>query len=373
MIPNLKATQASIPLAIALLFASPSNTRSQDQSPPLPHRIYEAQPSQIAQSTARFARQVAMAAPHVGAVPHYFVVPAARRWWVGQTLTIAFNGGDDNLYAQIEQAASVWIQPGFANLKFNFKDSNGHYRHWTVDDTNRAADIRIAFISDKTNGGYWSVIGRDSIDETLKGGKPYQPSMNFGGFDKTLPADWAGTVRHEFGHALGFEHEHQSPAAGCDFRFDNDPGYVKTLDSEGWYTNDGAGRRPGLYTYLGGKENYWLPSEVDFNLKSIPTTSAFAVGPFDKRSIMKYYFDPSMFKAGARSPCFSPSENEDISPQDKLGVSIYYPTDPAVVALVNIQNIQALKELVAAPGLSATVKSGLDGRLEAAQQASLVK
>lgn len=128
--------------------------------------------------------------------------------------------------------------------------------------------------------------------------------MNFDSFDDSLPAYWEGTVHHEFGHALGFEHEHQSPVTRCDFRFYDDKGYVKTKDSFGWYTKDKTDRYPGLYTYLGGKANYWSKSKVDFNLRKIPTTSAFLIGPFDKLSIMKYYYDAFMFKLGDKSPCF---------------------------------------------------------------------
>jgi hypothetical protein len=90
--------------------------------------------------------------------------------------------------------------------------------HWSTSDQNYAADIRIGFINQGDYAGNWSAVGTDSRDSTVEGGAPNQGSMNFGGFDQQLPVDWAGTVLHEFGHALGFEHEHQSPSGGCDFR-----------------------------------------------------------------------------------------------------------------------------------------------------------
>lgn len=205
------------------------------------------------------------------------------------------------------------------------------------------------------------------------GARQNQASMNFDSFDKELPADWAGTVRHEFGHALGFEHEHQSPVGGCDFRFDDDQGYEKSLDANGWYTNDRQGRRPGLYTYLGGKANYWPPLVVDFQLRNIPTTSAFLIGPFDKQSIMKYFFDAAMFISGDQSPCYSQPENETLSAQDIAGVQKAYPPNSAVADRIAKQNIQTLREIAAAPNISAKLKSGITQRLNSALSTTVTK
>ena len=48
--------------------------------------------------------------------------------------------------------------------------------------------------------------------------------MNLGGFTEELPDDWEATVLHEFGHAIGFLHEHQSLNSTCEeeFRWDNE-------------------------------------------------------------------------------------------------------------------------------------------------------
>lgn len=333
---------------------------AQEQAPAFEHRIYEALPPNIAQSTHARLNEVITASlqiPTSTMRPFSVIVPQSRRWTPGNTLTIAFNGGNDQLYSQIESAVAAWTQPGAANLTFSFKDSAGNYRHWSTQDKDYAADVRIAFASGQ-NGGYWSVIGTDSRDTTLEGGNPNQASMNFGGFDTQLPTDWAGTVRHEFGHALGFEHEHQSPAGGCDFRYDNDPGYKPTTDGAGWYGNDPQGRRPGLYTYLGGKANYWSNATVDANLRSLSVASTrnFLISAFDKTSIMKYYFDPAMFTSGAKSPCYTGAENLVLSAQDIIGVHEAYSRDPA-------ENVQALKSLLAAPHVSSTLKSSLTQRL----------
>ena len=69
------------------------------------------------------------------------------------------------------------------------------------------------------------MVGNDSIDPTIVGAG--EASMNFGGFAQGPPPGWEATVLHEFGHALGFQHEHQLPVGGCDleFRWEDDPGY----------------------------------------------------------------------------------------------------------------------------------------------------
>ncbi len=58
-------------------------------------------------------------------------------------------------------------------------------------------------------GGSWSYIGTDATRLPLE-----SFTMNLGFIDRT-------TVLHEFGHALGLIHEHQSPFKGG-FEWDRD-------------------------------------------------------------------------------------------------------------------------------------------------------
>ena len=69
------------------------------------------------------------------------------------------------------------------------------------------ADIRIGF----EPGASWSAVGSgaDKLDKT-------KPTLNLGWLndnEKPTPED-RSTILHEFGHALGMMHEHQSPARG---------------------------------------------------------------------------------------------------------------------------------------------------------------
>lgn len=247
------------------------------------------------------------------------VLDLTRLWRPGQDIRVAFLGGDATLYAKIEQAASEWAKYG--NIRFDFRDiATGQYRTWAMTDASYSAEIRIGF----QFPGYWSLVGTDCVDRGVAG--PGQSSMNFRGFDVELPADYAATVIHEFGHALGFEHEHQHPEGYCEgeFRWEDDPGYQKTEDARGVYIADAHGRQPGIYTYLGGYPNGWNRAKVDHNLRQLKPSTAYLLLDFDAQSIMKYYFGPWMFKSGKASKCFS-SQNLVLSEGDKAGVRQAYP------------------------------------------------
>ena len=249
-----------------------------------------------------------------------FVISRAKRWTPGQTVVVAFRGGSDALYEKIAEAASGWL--AFGNLALEFKDpATGAFHLWRPSDTEFFFDIRISF----DQPGYWSLVGNDSVNAGIT--TPGEASMNFGGYVQQLPADWAATVLHEFGHAFGLQHEHQHPAGACEneFRWDDDPGYVLKLDSFGQAIPNGT-KRPGIYTVLGHPPNRWSRAKVDHNLRQLPPSSAFSVSAFDKDSIMKYFFGAWMFHHGEQSACFS-QRNLALSELDKQGFGEAYPRE----------------------------------------------
>ena len=155
-----------------------------------------------------------------GVVPRAMVILKTDEWTPGTKITVAFNGGNPRLYAVIERLVSEWSQYG--NIAFDFADANGHYRTWSEQDLDYKADVRIGFQAT----GYWSAIGKDGINPDLT--QPGTQTMNLQGFDVSLPFGFEGVTLHEFGHVIALEHEHQSPVASCDFRWNDDPGYAKT-------------------------------------------------------------------------------------------------------------------------------------------------
>jgi hypothetical protein len=324
MISSSALAAAAVTLSVACWSSASAAQRETPQQggPDAPHHMQEGFPEAILRAL-RIQEDRLLGVSKMLAKPFHLIVPLSQRWPAGSLVRVALRGGTPELHAAIEAAALEWVVPDGANLRLSFRNADGTFRLWAPDDRAYEAEIRVGF----DQKGRWSMVGDESVDSSLPGGGPGQASLNLGGFDQALPSDWRGAIIHEFGHALGFEHEHQSPAAACNFRFYNDPGYRPTVDDEGWYTADDRERRPGLYTYLGGKSNYWLRSEVDGNLKAIRISSAYLRSEFDNASIMKYWFPASYFKAGKGSPCYSATEANTLSALDLAGAREAYPRD----------------------------------------------
>lgn len=216
--------------------------------------------------------------------------------WPTPVVTVGFNGGDSSLYALIESTASEWTANG-GRLRFSFRRSDGSYRTWSESDVSAAADIRIGFFTDKDRNGYWSAVG--TLARRVNAS---EATMNFGGLGTSLSqyygganqAAWNrsyehGTVLHEFGHAIGLNHEHFHPECQAD---------LKLQQAVSW---------------LMGPPNSWKLEQAMFNLdantyfKAMATqtgSSPVSMTPkIDQASIMLYSFPDNFFKSGAKSPC----------------------------------------------------------------------
>jgi hypothetical protein len=316
-------------------------------------RIVEGYPSSII-NAINVNRQV-LETNGVGVSHLQSVVSRSRTWPQRRAITVAFQGGASTLRSQIAQSLQPWADA--ANITFDFgpRTDQGQFREWSDSDTTYAADVRIGF-RDGSQGGYWSLVGRDSTNPALV--KPNQQSMNFEGFPNSLPQDWQSTVLHEFGHALGFEHEHQSPVSPCEqeFHWNDDAGYTQTRDMYGQYIPDSLGKRPGIYTVLEGPPNKWSKDQIDFNLRQLPNSADWILSSFDKKSIMKYQFDGWMFVNGPQSACYS-DENMALSPEDIAAAQKIYPRDtPSMTAAAHSQS-RALQQLVMLNKLPAELRT----------------
>ena len=134
---------------------------------------------------------------------------------------------------EIMQWANMWSQ--YADITFE--------RTYFV----FLSDIRIGFDS---SDGAWSYIGTDSSGKWK--------TMNLGFIDQ-------GTVLHEFGHALGLIHEHQSPASGG---FDWD--------------------REEVIKSLSGPPNNWDLDTIEHNMFAKYDSDQLLMTEYDSKSIMHY-------------------------------------------------------------------------------------
>jgi len=297
------------------------------------------------------------AIPQISDANPYLVVLESKKWNDGQTVTVAFKGGTKELHEKIANAAAQWSN--YANIRFDFgrDPATGEFRKWSGEGSDYPADIRIGF----DQQGYWSIVGTESVDPDIL--PATDASMNFEGFDKELPKNWEGVVKHEFGHALGLEHEHQHPAHPCDWRWTDDEGYEVSKDKYGQIQMDKNGKHPSIYRVLGGPPNNWPPEQVDFNLRQLTDSSAYGFGTFDKFSIMKYYFPGWMFMQGEQSDCYSPGGNNDFSDEDKARIAAFYPKDPDAAKKQKDEQVSQITRLApqvdSSPALSSRLRSKL--------------
>lgn len=111
---------------------------------------------------------------------------------------VVFLDGTEEQKKQVRELAQTWITEAKAGIEWVFDP---------FDPTNPAVNqIRITFRGKDGpwDRGNWSAVGREALDIPKA-----QPTMSFATENGKAPGQRA--ILHEFGHALGLEHEHQHP------------------------------------------------------------------------------------------------------------------------------------------------------------------
>ncbi|MFQ6180338.1 M12 family metallopeptidase [Sinorhizobium meliloti] len=210
--------------------------------------------------------------------------------WPNETVSVCFFDGSPAAHEQIVKLANLWTEGTSVSFFFGPEGSRNRC------DGRAKTDIRISF----RGQGYWSYVGVSS-----KYVKPQKQTLNLNGMGngRPLTASQKGTVLHEFGHALGFEHEHQSPAANCEEEFD-------------WNY---------LYNSFG-----WSKEQVDRNMRKLlinQSRNGLIVTEFDSNSIMLYSLPVEAFREGQASSCYISRKNNILSQADLSTVREAYPAD----------------------------------------------
>jgi len=203
-------------------------------------------------------------------------VLADAKWPLGSIIKIGFLDGDPSLRDRVRQAAQQWLDRTGADLTFSWLNNADE------------AHIRISFAYE----GSWSLLGRYAKEQT----DISSPTMNFGWLTpESSDEEVQEVVLHEFGHALGFIHEHQNPDGGLEWN------------------------REAVIKSLSGPPNNWSPQQIETNVLGSYDPRDLIGTPFDPDSIMLYPFPANWTTNGV-----STSNNSELSPQDiKLVQSVY--------------------------------------------------
>lgn len=209
--------------------------------------------------------------------PDHLTLITEKKWTNGKALSVGFMGGSVALQKKVLAKAMQWSSYG----NITFYPTSPSF-----------ADLRIDF---KQDGTSWSYIGTDCL-----GIDKAKPTMNFGWLtDSSSDSEITRVVLHEFGHALGFVHEHQNPLS------------VIKWNKEQLYTD---------YAKQG-----WDKAQVDHNIINKYSKTITQFTAFDAASIMLY---PILAKHTLDG--FTVGLNKDLSSIDKQFMTQMYPKVPVV-------------------------------------------
>ena len=201
-------------------------------------------------------------------------------WSPGEVITVGFHSAAPFIFtSKVKQYVKEWET--YANVLFHF-----------INDVS-LAKIKVAFEHDNTS---WSWIGRDVLVNLSN-----ETTMNFGWFTTgTVEAEFRRVILHEFGHALGFVHEHQAPLAGIP-----------------WDTEK-------VYSFYGKSPNNWSRATVDQNVLAKYSSTTTNSSAYDPLSIMHYSFPAYLTTNNTSFPW-----NTVLSTIDKTFARQVYPFPPA--------------------------------------------
>lgn len=233
--------------------------------------------------------------PTTGPLPSGMVRAAfytSKLWKKGSEITISFVGDPSKI--KISESVDSTVDPLESQVEnMDFKEA---IKKIVIDRIQPLVNLKFVFVPDNSNTalvridfdpnkGSWSLLGTDCMHSKDV------PTMNFAWFD-------VGTVLHEFGHALGMIHEHQTPRNNK-IHWDKDKVYAWAQKTQGWNKD-----------------------ETDTNILNAYDIDHINGSDFDPLSVMLYFFPGSLTTDNKGT-----QQNLRFSATDVLWISKMYPNE----------------------------------------------
>lgn len=232
-----------------------------------------------------------------GASDRAILPDTLKLWPNGYAIKISFLNGTPEARKRVARIATEWTR--FANLTFDFGQSPGpgqapdpsrDCRMYAPGDN---SIVRVAFGPE----GNWSAVGNDCVNMNDPPGCPTMSVVN--AVDDTLYGRFV--ILHEFGHVIGFGHEHQNPGVDCGYDVD------------------------ALKTEMSGPPNNWDDATFKQNMDRLNyfANPRAVATKHDAVSVMHYSYPARFFKR-PDSPCHV-GVNTELSQLDRATAAAYYP------------------------------------------------